>query len=84
MMLDNIRLLAEWAPLVGYARRLSAASTDSQRADAIGDVIEWLASKTESRLDNELAKRLAAVLRTQEGADLAGWISDKATELEKT
>jgi hypothetical protein len=83
-MLDNVRLLVEWAPLLGYARRLSAATAEAERADAIADAIEWLASKTGNRLDDELARRIAAVLRTAEGAALAGWIADKASELETT
>ena len=82
-MLDNVRLIVEWAPLLGYARRLSAATDEPGRADAIGDAIEWLASKTDNRLDDELARRIAAVLRTAEGAALAGWIADKAAEMEK-
>ena len=38
-MLDNVRTLVEWAPLLGYARRLSAAVDDPGRADAIADEI---------------------------------------------
>lgn len=83
-MLDNVRLLVEWAPLLGYARRLSAATDEAGKADAIADAIEWLASKTGNRFDDELASHLGAVLRTAEGAALAGWIADKAAELEKT
>jgi|688.fasta_scaffold261782_4 hypothetical protein len=83
-MLDNVRLMVEWAPLLGYARRLSAAGNNAERADAIADAIEWLASKTGNRMDDELARRVAAVLKTTEGAALAGWIADKAAELEKT
>jgi len=83
-MLDNVRLLVEWAPLLGYAKRLSAATEDRQRAEVIADALEWLASRTGNRLDDELARHLAAVLKTPEGAALAGWITDKAADLAQT
>jgi hypothetical protein len=75
-MLDNVRLLVEWAPLLGYGRRLSAA-------EVIADALEWLASRTGNRIDDELARHLAAVLKTPEGAALAGWIADKAADMEQ-
>jgi hypothetical protein len=83
-MLDNIRLAMEWAPLLGYGRRLSAATDARQRAEVIADALEWLASRTGNRLDDELAAHIAAVLKTPEGAALAGWIADKAADMEKT
>jgi hypothetical protein len=83
-MFGNVRLLVEWAPLLGYAKRLSAAVDDGGRADTIADAIEWLASKTGNRLDDELARLVAAVLHTPQGAALAGWIADKAAEMEET
>jgi hypothetical protein len=43
-MLDNVRLLVEWAPLLGYGRRLSAATDDRQRAEVIADALESLTS----------------------------------------
>lgn len=82
-MLDNVRTLVEWAPLLGYARRLSAAVDDPGRADAIADAIEWLASRTGNRMDDELARLVAAVLHTPQGAALARWIADRAADLEK-
>jgi hypothetical protein len=83
-MLRNVQLLVEWAPLLGYAKRLSAAVDDGGRADTIADALEWLASRTGNRLDDELAARIAAVLKTPQGAALAGWIADKAGEMEDT
>lgn len=82
-MFDNVRLLMEWAPLLGYARRLSAAVDDGGRADTIADALEWLASKTGSRLDDELTAHVAAVLKTPQGAALAGFIADKAADMEQ-
>lgn len=35
-------------------------------------------------MDDELAAHVAAVLKTPQGAALAGWIADKAADLEKT
>lgn len=82
--IENIRLLAEWAPLLGYARRFSAETDAGKRNVIIGDALEWLASKTESLVDDELAGHVAAILKTAEGTALVRWFVSLAADLEKT
>lgn len=69
-MLAELRLLREWAPAIGYARRYAAAANVAEQSQVVADALEWAASRTASRLDDRLAQRIAAVLRTPQGVDL--------------
>jgi len=80
--IEDIRMLVEWAPLLGYARQYSAATDAGKQNAVIGDALEWLASRTKCRLDDELAGHVAAVLKTSEGAALVRWFVSVAAEME--
>ena len=80
--IDDIRTLIRWAPLLGYARQYSEATDAGVRNAVIGDALEWLASQTTGKLDDELAGHVAAVLRTAEGAALVRWFVSVAAEME--
>ncbi|MFM8496326.1 MAG: hypothetical protein ACKOEM_12490 [Planctomycetia bacterium] len=67
---DQIRVLREWAPAIGYARRYAAAADVYEQSQVIADAMEWAAERTASRLDDRLAKRIAAVLKTEQGVAL--------------
>lgn len=69
-VVEQLRLLHAWSPLLGYLRRLSTTLDSRERAVIIGDLLEWVAEKTASRFDDRLAARLSAVLRTPEGVEL--------------
>lgn len=69
-MFDQLRLIREWAPLLGFGQRYLAESDPHRRVIVIGDAVEWLTSKTESRLDDQLARRVIAILKTAEGEAL--------------
>jgi hypothetical protein len=70
---EKIALLNSFAPLIGYAQRFAGESDPFRRGLIVADACEWLASKTNSRTDDELVKHLAAVLRTPEGEQLVRW-----------
>lgn len=67
---DQIRLLQEWAPLIAYGQRLVSTADPYQKAVIVGDVLEWLASKTATKFDDQLAAHLTAVVKTHEGEAL--------------
>lgn len=73
-MLEQIRVLRDWAPAIGYARRYAAAVNEADRAVVIADALEWAASRTAGRLDDRLASRVAAVLRSPQGVALVSEI----------
>ena len=70
---DQIRMLNEWAPLLGFGQRYLAEPDAYKRAIVVADGLEWLAAKTSSPLDDELVRLVEAVLRTPQGEALVRW-----------
>ncbi len=77
-MWEQIRLLNAWAPLLGYGQRYLAEQDIHRRSLVMGDAAEWLASKTASKLDDELVSRLVAILKTPEGEAMVRFLVTQA------
>lgn len=71
---DQIRLLQAWAPLIGYGQRFINEADPYKRGLVVSDACEWLASKTESPLDDQLVRHLAEVLKTPQGESLVRFV----------
>lgn len=71
---QSLMLLQRWAPLVGYGQRFVAEADPYKRSLIVADAVEWLASQTQARVDDELVSKLAAVLKTPAGEDLVRWV----------
>jgi len=80
---EKLLLLQSWAPMLGYAQQYVNAIDPYAKAVVVSDCCEWLASKTDSGLDNELVQHLAALLKTAEGERLVRWVVAKAQELSR-
>lgn len=65
-----IRLLQAWHPLIEYGRRFVSESDPYRRGMVVIEATEWLASKTDSATDDQLAKLLADALKTPQGEAL--------------
>jgi hypothetical protein len=70
---QKLALVQAWAPLLTFGQRYLAAFDPFAKAVVVSECAEWLASKTDSGLDDELVKHLAALLKTQEGEALVRW-----------
>jgi hypothetical protein len=82
--IEQLRLLAQWSPLLGYLRRYADEPDANARSVIVADGLEWAASRTESRLDDDLARHVAAVLKTPQGAALVQRIVQLFASLETT
>ena len=71
---QSLMLLQRWAPLVGYGQRFMAEADPYKRSLIVSDAVEWLASQTQAKADDELVTKLAAVLKTPAGEDLVRWV----------
>jgi len=71
---QSLMLLQRWAPLIGYGQRFMAEADPYKRSLIVADAVEWLASQTQARVDDELVSKLAAVLKTPEGEALVRWV----------
>lgn len=78
---QSLMLLQRWSPLLAYGQRYLAESDPYKRALVVSDAVEWLASQTKASVDDELVKRLAAVLKTDAGEALVRWVVAQAEAL---
>ena len=65
-----LRLLQTWSPLVNYAREFVATVDPYKKSLVVANACEWLASKTDSTLDDQLVRHVSDVLKTNEGEQL--------------
>jgi hypothetical protein len=70
---QKLALIQAWAPLLTFAQQYLAAIDPFAKAVIVSECAEWLAAKTDSGLDDELVRHLAAVLKTKEGESLVRW-----------
>jgi hypothetical protein len=76
-ILEKLKLLAEWAPLVGRFQAVLNASTPYDQAAAVVAVLQWAAGKSSTDLDDEALFHLEAVLKSPEGQAFFQWIVAK-------
>lgn len=65
-----LRLLQAWHPLISYGQRFVQAIDPYQKGLIVGEAAEWLASKTDATVDDQLVRHLAAIAKTPEGEQL--------------
>lgn len=72
-LLDRLKLLAEWAPLLAQLQIIGSAQSPHEQAVAIVKTLQWAAGKSTTSLDDETLKHVEAVLRTPEGKAAFDW-----------
>lgn len=78
---EKLMLIQAWAPLLTFGQKFIGTPDPYAKSLVVAECCEWLASKTDAGLDDELVKQLAAVLKTQEGEALVRWVIEKAQGL---
>jgi hypothetical protein len=81
---EKLRILVDWAPLIGIASEISAAKTPLERALKISVALRWAADKTDTPADDELVDLLEAVLKSPEGTALFDYMVKLVTALSHT
>lgn len=69
-ILDQWRMIREWAPVLAYGQDYLATDDPHKRALVIGDAAEWLASKTENKLDDKYIGHVVEILKSPQGEAL--------------
>jgi hypothetical protein len=75
--LEKLKMLAEWAPLIGRVQAIASASTPHEQALAVVSAVQWAAGKSGTDIDDEALFHLEAVLRSAEGKAFFDWIISK-------
>lgn len=76
-ILEKLKLLAEWAPLLGRLQAVMDADTPHDQALAVVKTLQWAAGKSSTEIDDEALFHLEAVLRTPEGSAFFNWAVSK-------
>lgn len=76
-LLEKLRLLAEWAPLLARLQEVGTAKTPHEQALAAVSVAQWAAGRSETLVDDEMLAHFEAVLKTKEGQEFVEWIFAK-------
>ena len=74
---EKLRLLAEWSPLLTYMQTLAAEDDIHAKAVIVAEALEWVATRTEIELDDELASHVSDILVSEEGEAFVRWILEK-------
>jgi len=74
---EQIRLLNEWSPVLGFGQRFLAEHDVHRRTLIVADGLEWLAAKSKTALDDEAIQLIDAILRTPQGEALVRWVVAK-------
>lgn len=71
---QQLALLQAWAPLIGYGQRFVQTADPYAKAVVVSEAAEWVASKTDAKLDDQLVKYISDILKTPEGEALVRWV----------
>lgn len=74
---DQLRLVQEWSPLLGFLQRLVAETDQFKQGLIIADGLEWLASKSQTKVDDEAVRLISEAVRTPQGEALIRWVISK-------
>lgn len=64
------RLSQEWMPLVNHGQRFLATTDAHERSLIVAEGFAWVATKTETKVDDEIAADLRELLATPAGERL--------------
>jgi len=76
-LIEKLKLLAEWAPLIAQLQAIGSAASPHEQAVAVVKTAQWAAGKSMNTLDDEALKHVEAVLRTPEGKAMFDWVYGK-------
>ncbi len=72
---DQLRLLAQWGPLLGHLQAIASATTAKAKARAVLSALLFAAGKTDTKIDDEIIGHFEDILETPEGAEMFDWIA---------
>ena len=72
---DKIRLLLEWLPALQLLSSI-AAKQGKDRAAEVTKLAEFLASKTETKVDDKLARLVSDIVLTPQAGALIDYVAD--------
>lgn len=74
---QQIQLLSTWSPLIGYGQRFVNEPDPFKKSLVVAEALEWLAAKTDAKLDDELVKLVGDILKSSQGEAFVRWALTK-------
>ena len=74
---EQITLVQQWAPMLGYGQQLIAEKDQYKRALLVGDALSWIATKSSTKLDDDIVKLIVGIVDTPQGEALIRYIVAK-------
>lgn len=71
---QQIAVLRAWAPLISFAQLWAQEADPYRKALLLSQACEWLAAKTNTKVDDQLVKLLAEAIRTPQGEQLVRFL----------
>lgn len=71
---QQLALLQAWSPLIGFGQRFVNEVDPYRKSLVVSDAAEWLASKTQAQVDDQLVRLLADILKTPQGEALVRFL----------
>lgn len=65
-----IRLLQTWSPLLAYGQKFVNTVDPYAKSLIVAEALEWLASKTDATVDDQLVRLVSDIAKTKEGEQL--------------
>ena len=77
---DTLQIFQQLMPLVSYAQKLLNEPDHYRKGIVVADALEWLASRSQTTLDDEAVKLVGDLVKTKEGEALIRWILSKVPQ----
>ena len=81
-IIDDVRLVQEYWPLVALGRQALVEGDQYKRAMLLADAVEWLASKSQTPIDDEAVRLITELFRTPQGEQLIRWALHKVEAIQ--
>lgn len=80
-IVDKVKLLAAWAPMLAKLEAVAVAKTPQDKALALVAALRLAADHTTTVKDNNVLDHVEALLKTPEGKALVEWFAVVAKEI---
>ena len=71
---EQIALLQQWSPVIGYGQQILAEKDTYKKAIIVGDALEWIATRSATKLDDDVVKMITNIVETPQGEALIRYI----------
>lgn len=76
IQLSKIRVVLEWLPVLQFVQDIVNAAPGQARVGKVAVLAEYLASRTDSSVDDRITDLVRQILLTQPGGELVDYLSD--------